>query len=109
VWTKTTAATKAVNSKETIEMELVYQLLGIALQIAGFVYLCRLGGRLSDRLYARSEWAPVMVAGPIIVALVAVALIFHPALTFVTQTIGFWLIAFAGGIAVRAQERYTGD
>jgi hypothetical protein len=84
---------------------MLYQILGVLLQVAGFVVLCRVGGRLSDRLSARSKWAPLAVAGPLLIAMAAVALVVHPALTFPVQTAGLWLIAFAGGIVARAKQR----
>jgi hypothetical protein len=84
---------------------MIYQILGVFLQVAGFVILCRVGGNLSDRLSTFSKWAPLAVACPLIIAMAVVALVFHPAITFPVQTAGLWLIAFAGGLVARAKQR----
>jgi|GEM_PF-2619740 len=88
---------------------MLLQILGLILQVAGFVFLCRVGGRLSDSLAKRSQWAPLLVAGPIIAAMLVVALVVQPHLTFVVQTFGLWLVAFAGGLVARAQQRSRGE
>jgi hypothetical protein len=86
---------------------MIYQILGVILQIVAFVCLCRLGGHVCDRLWPLSKWAPLAVAGPIIVATVVVALVFQPAITFTVQTVYFSLVAFSGGIVARSQQRFT--
>jgi MFS family permease len=87
---------------------MLYSILALALQVVGFVFLCRVGARLSDRLSRRSKWAPLAVAGPIIVGAVIIALVVQPQITFLVQTFGLWLVAFAGGIVARAQQTYRG-
>jgi zinc transporter ZupT len=84
---------------------MIYQILGVILQVVGIYFFCRLGARLSDHLAKRSKWAPLAVAGPVMVAMLAIALIFHPVLTFVTQSFALWLVFFAGGMVVRMQQR----
>ena len=82
-------------------MTTLYGILGVILQIAGFVYLCRVGARLADRLYPKSKWTAVAISGGILAAMLVVVFAFNPPFNFVLQTFGFWLIAFAGGIIVR--------
>jgi hypothetical protein len=88
---------------------MIYQILGIILQVAGFVFACRLGARLCDRLSKQCKWAPLAVAGPLLVAMLVVVFVCHPPLTFFIQTAGLWLVAFAGGIAVRAKSYFENN
>jgi hypothetical protein len=80
--------------------------LGVIVELSGFIVLARIGARLSDRLYDRSKWATIAVSGSLVAIPFTIALVFGPNLTFVEQAINWGLIAFAGGILVRARQRF---
>lgn len=84
-------------------------LLGVLFQVAGFVILCRLGGRLSDKLQERSQWAALAVGGVVIVITVAVVCSVGRPLPFWAQTAGFFGAALGGGIVVRQRNRIVGE
>jgi hypothetical protein len=90
-------------------MHTFLMLLGVAVQAAGFVALCRVGAGLSDRLYNRNKWLTVAVAAPIMVVLLFSALVVQPQLTFLVQTAYFFMVAFAGGILARALQRIKSE
>jgi len=85
------------------------EILALILQVVGFVLFCRLGANLSGSLYKRSKWAPLAVAGVIMIAMLLAMFYVHPPLAYIPQTFGLWLIAFAGGLLARAQQHYTGE
>ncbi|MBY0358454.1 MAG: hypothetical protein K2W82_10680 [Candidatus Obscuribacterales bacterium] len=75
------------------------EIIGLLVQIAGFVFLCRYGGRLVDRVTTETALALIVVGflGMI------VAMITYPELPhhYWSQTVGLWSFAFFGGIAAR--------
>lgn len=84
-------------------------IIGVILQIVGFVVLCRLGASLSDKLMVKSEWLPLGISALVIVAGVVVCFVVSYPLTFVPQTIALFCVAFGGGMLVRLRSRKFGE
>jgi len=83
---------------------MLYQILGLLIQIIGIVVVSRLGGMVAEKLVPRSKWLAIIIGGGILLAVASVILIIQPPITFLVQTAAFWLTFFAGGIVVRARQ-----
>lgn len=83
--------------------------LGLIVQIVGFVCLCRLGGHLSDSLERKSQWLPLVVGGVVIAATVVFGFTVGQPLPFVAQTLGLFGIAFGGGLVAQQRDRIEGE
>jgi hypothetical protein len=81
-------------------------LLFLVLQVGGFVAGAVYGGRVSDKLAQINRWYPLIVAG-IIMALFAVCMVVSGGVIANewVRAIAFTVIAFAGGLVVRARNR----
>lgn len=84
-------------------------IIGVILQIVGFIVLCRLGASLSDKLMVKSEWLPLGISALVIIAGVVVCFVAGYPMTFVPQTIGVFCVAFGGGMLVRLRNRKFGE
>lgn len=83
-------------------------ILGILFQIIGFIWLCRIGSRLSDRLARRSEWLALAIASTIIISGIIACVVVGLPLPFVGQTASVFCVAFGGGMIVRQHDRLFG-
>jgi uncharacterized membrane protein HdeD (DUF308 family) len=86
---------------------IVLPLVGLIVQIAGFVYLCRLGARLSKKLEKTSQWLPIGAGAVTLAAGMAICLMAEHPLTFLPQTAAFFCVAFGGGLVARPYNRIT--
>ena len=79
----------------------VLSALGLIFQIVGFVYLCRLGARVSNALQQKSKWLPLVVSSVVITVGVLTCFAYRKNPAFAAQTAGFFCVAFGGGIVAR--------
>lgn len=83
--------------------------LFVILQLAGFIGGAIAGGRAYDSLHATNRGLPFIVAGVILVAVGGYIVLTGGAIPNEwMRAVGFTLIAFAGGLAVRARNSVMG-
>jgi len=80
-------------------------LLGLLFQVVGFIVLCGLGDRLSERLARRSKWATLAVAAALLVSVTVLCIAVGQTLPFVSQTAAFFCVGLAGGLIIRQYDR----
>ncbi len=83
-------------------------ILGIIFQIIGFIWLCRIGSRLGDRLARKSEWLVFAIAATVIISGIIVCVVVGLPLYFVDQTASLFCVAFGGGMIVSQHDRLFG-
>ena len=70
---------------------MIYLLLGHALQLAGVVFMCRLGAKAHCRNGTSSSRMPLLVAGTIVFGLVFACTFCRQIIPFVLTSLVIWL------------------
>jgi hypothetical protein len=84
-------------------IQILFTIFSALLACVGFVFFVSLGARVSEKLYRRSKWAPILVAYAILIGGFAVMLVTpHPSPIF--TALGLSVFGFSGGIITRAQQ-----
>ena len=79
-------------------------ILGPVVQVIGFIALCRIGARFSDWLQRKSRWLPIIVGSVVIAGCILLCYLAGRPLNFIEETVGFFGVAFGGGIVARQQN-----
>ncbi len=82
--------------------------VGIFIQVIGFIWLCRIGSYLSDRLAKRSEWLAFTIGTTVVVSGLVLCVVFGLPQGFLDQTTALFCVAFGGGMVVRQHDRLFG-